>query len=103
MVIRLAAIDAVRRVPCQTSDRADLLSYFRDARHDTELRIAAYLAAMRCPTPRFLDEIKHALVNEQVNQGTPPAQTTMPHLHEINHTRDLLPYQTFLDITERIP
>ena len=70
MVVRLAAIDAIRRVPCQVIDRSSLLTFFRNMNHDSELRIAAYLAVMRCPTAQILDEIKQSLVSEGVNQGT---------------------------------
>ena len=69
MVIRLAAIDAIRRVPCDSYDRSHLLSYFRNINHDSELRIASYLAIMRCPTPQLLEEVKQTLISESVNQG----------------------------------
>ncbi|KAI9556281.1 hypothetical protein GHT06_018855 [Daphnia sinensis] len=68
MVIRLAAIDALRRVPCHLDDRNALLSFYLDTKQDSELRIGAYLAVMQCPSPQLLEEIKQALMNEPVNQ-----------------------------------
>ena len=70
MVIRLAAIEAHRRVPCHSVSRKSLWRFFRDEKHDSELRIAAYLAVMHCPTPQLMEEIKQTLTNEAVNQGS---------------------------------
>jgi len=82
MVVRLAAIDAIRRVPCQAIDRGSLLTFFRNMNHDSELRIAAYLAVMRCPTAQILDEIKQSLVSEGVNQVGSFVWTHLTNLQE---------------------
>lgn len=68
MVIRLAAIEALRRVSCDIVDRSSLLNFYLDASRDSELRIAAYLAVMQCPSPQLLEEIKQSLIQEPVNQ-----------------------------------
>lgn len=69
MAIRLAAIEAHRRVSCQSASRKPLWAVFRNENYDSELRIAAYLAVMHCPTPQLVKEIKLMLTNEAVNQG----------------------------------
>jgi len=69
MAIRLAAIEAHRRVPCYSTTRKSLWALFRNANYDSELRIAAYLAVMQCPTPQLIKEIKYMLTEEAVNQG----------------------------------
>lgn len=69
MELRLAAIDAFRRTPCSLLDIPTFLSVFTDTNQDTELRIAAYLVAVRCPSPGILRTIKRALYYETVNQG----------------------------------
>jgi hypothetical protein len=45
------------------------LTLFRDQSADSELRIAAYLEVMKCPTYIVLKTIKHSLDEEEVNQG----------------------------------
>ena len=68
MAIRLQAIDAFRRVSCHSFDRKPLLDLYRDMSKDSELRIAAYLSIMQCPSLQLLDEIKKTLTVEVVNQ-----------------------------------
>ena len=46
----------------------NLLKMLRDMDEDSELRIAAYLGVMKCPTPALLEEIKTILASEEVNQ-----------------------------------
>ena len=41
---------------------------YRDPEEDAELRIAAYLAVMQCPTQYMIDQIKETLASEEVNQ-----------------------------------
>ncbi len=82
MVIRLAAIEALRRVPCHMSDRGSLLNLYKDMSQDSELRIAAYLAIMQCPTPQLLEEIKQTLVSEAVNQVGSFVWTHLTNLQE---------------------
>jgi hypothetical protein len=82
MIIRLAAIEAHRRVPCSSADRSSLLTFFRDMKQDSELRIAAYLAVMHCPTPQLFEEIKQALTSEAVNQVGSFVWTHLTNLQE---------------------
>ena len=65
--MRLAAIDAFRRMPCQY-ERRDMLRAFLNVEEDTEIRIGAYLAAMKCPTREVVQKVKDTLNKEVVNQ-----------------------------------
>lgn len=88
--IRLAAIDAFRRIPCDVM-RVDLLDLFNDISEDSELRINAYLALMKCPHKNVLMRIKEALRNEKTNQVgsfvwthlTNLKETSDPHLQDV--------------------
>ena len=44
------------------------MNLFRDNEADSELRIAAYLAMMHCPTETVLIHVKEVLESEEVNQ-----------------------------------
>jgi len=57
-----------RRLACEET-REYFLNLFRDQSMDSELRIAAYLEVMRCPTYTIVKTIKHSLEVEEVNQG----------------------------------
>ena len=41
---------------------------YRNPDEDSELRIAAYLAMMQCPTQYIVDQVKETLASEEVNQ-----------------------------------
>lgn len=82
MVIRLAAIDAIRRVPCHLDGRSSVLSFYLDTRQNSELRIGAYLAAMQCPSAQLLEEVKQALTGEKINQVGSFVWTHLTNLQE---------------------
>ncbi|GIY39272.1 apolipophorins [Caerostris extrusa] len=63
---RLAAIDAFRRVSCDIS-REELMKTYSNYNEETEMRIAAYLAVMKCPTLSTIQEVKEVLLNERIN------------------------------------
>lgn len=69
MEVRVAALDAFRRLPCQFEIQTPILEVYKDTMQDSELRIAAYLALMKCPTPSVVDSVREALEAEPVNQG----------------------------------
>lgn len=48
--------------------RNNLLALFRNTDEDSELRLAAYLQVMKCPTDNILQQIKETLMSEEVNQ-----------------------------------
>lgn len=64
---RLAAVQAFRRFSCYVP-RDDLLQLYSNYKEDSELRIASYLAVMRCANHYTMDIIKNTLENEIVNQ-----------------------------------
>ncbi|OBS68900.1 hypothetical protein A6R68_02568 [Neotoma lepida] len=57
--IRLAAIQAFRRIPCS----ADMTP-----EEDAELRINAYLALMRCPSEEVFAQVRHTQATERSTQ-----------------------------------
>ncbi|CAM9777170.1 unnamed protein product [Lampetra fluviatilis] len=65
--LRLAAVDAFRRIPCE-ADRGALVELYRDERDEAEVRIAAYLLAMRCPSPDVLLTVRLTQRNESSQQ-----------------------------------
>lgn len=48
--------------------RNDLMTIYTNRDEDSELRIAAYLGLMTCPSASILDKIKNTLESEEVNQ-----------------------------------
>lgn len=74
--IRVAAIEVYRRLPCHEY-RSYFEQLFRNVDVEVEVRIAAYLQVMRCPTYVTVRTIKHALEVEEVNQGTVICQNNL--------------------------
>ncbi|KAI5644619.1 lipoprotein amino terminal region domain-containing protein [Phthorimaea operculella] len=66
--IRLTAVEAFRRTPCEET-REYFLETFREQYVDIEIRLASYLQVMRCPDLSTVRQIFHALRNEKVNQA----------------------------------
>ncbi|XP_068239146.1 LOW QUALITY PROTEIN: uncharacterized protein [Palaemon carinicauda] len=81
MEIRVAALDAWRHTPCEY-DRSDILRLFQDESFDPELRIAAYLSLMSCPTPTLINIVKERLTSEGVNQVGSFIWTHMTNMQE---------------------
>ncbi|XP_062611985.1 uncharacterized protein LOC134273791, partial [Saccostrea cucullata] len=65
--VRIAAIEAFRRASCDDA-RTEALKVFNDKEEDSEVRIAAYLALMQCPSTSILSTVRYALEKEEVNQ-----------------------------------
>ena len=57
-----------RNVPCQ-AERVSTMKILSDSTEDSEIRIAAYLAIIKCPDYKSFTSIKELLVTEEVNQG----------------------------------
>ncbi|KAL3868012.1 hypothetical protein ACJMK2_040851 [Sinanodonta woodiana] len=81
MDIRVAAVEAFRRMSCG-ADRNNLMALFRNGGEDSELRIAAYLAAMNCPTKYIINQIQSTLATEEVNQVSSFVWTHLTNLRE---------------------
>ena len=82
--IRLAAMDAFRRLPCGPRD--SLISIVRNTEEDSEIRIAAYLAVMQCPSAETISTLKAILEQEEVNQV---GSFIWTHLTNLMETSDL--------------
>lgn len=67
--IRLAAIDALRRMDCNMVRSSKVLHIYSELKENPEVRIAAYLASMRCPSDFLFTLVKNTLLVENTNQG----------------------------------
>lgn len=93
--LRIAALEAFRRSPCEDKMRETALELFEKQDEDTEVRIASYLAAMKCGNKEVVEKVKHILEGEKINQVgafvwthlTNLQETSAPHKQDI---RDLL-------------
>ncbi|XP_045070322.1 uncharacterized protein LOC121534786 [Coregonus clupeaformis] len=65
--LRLTAIQAFRRIPCN-ADRGSVLQLYRDPQEEVEVRIAAYQQIMHCPDPEVLRAVKATLSHETSSQ-----------------------------------
>lgn len=79
--VRVAAIEAWRRAPC-SYDRKRLMELYSEPTNDSELRIAAYLSMMACPTEELIDTIKYKLSSESVNHVGSFVWTHLSNLQE---------------------
>ncbi|XP_041126503.1 uncharacterized protein LOC121326918 isoform X2 [Polyodon spathula] len=84
--LRLAALDAFRRIPC-SSDRSVLLRLYRSQEEDVEVRITAYLQAMRCPSEGLLQAVSQAQSEETSSQV---GAFVWSHLSQLMETEDPL-------------
>lgn len=67
--VKIAAIDAHRRLASCKKNRDYFLKHYRNNTLDSEIRIASYLQLMRCPDYSTIKTIKYTLKEEEVNQG----------------------------------
>ncbi|KAJ8356852.1 hypothetical protein SKAU_G00196460 [Synaphobranchus kaupii] len=84
--LRLAAIHAFRRIPCNVNRRT-LLQLYCSAQEDVEVRIAAYQQLMRCPDLEVLRRVRATLRNETSSQV---GAFVWSHLTQIQKTEDPL-------------
>lgn len=57
-----------RRLPCDFNTEF-LLNVYTNTEYEAEVRIAAYLQIMKCPTYGTIKQIKTMLETEKLNQG----------------------------------
>ncbi|KAL4235950.1 hypothetical protein ACF0H5_004338 [Mactra antiquata] len=88
--VRLSAIEAFRRMPCDSSRKA-LMDILTDTEEDSEIRIAAYKVLMECPSEEVLRLVRQTLANEEVNQVGSYIWTHLTNLMETSdrHKQDL--------------
>jgi len=84
MDVRVAAVDAYRRMPCENRD--DLMKMLMNSEEDSELRIKSYLAAMQCPSAQTLAQVREMLGQEEVNQV---GSFVWTHLTNLKETADI--------------
>ncbi|XP_053220423.1 uncharacterized protein LOC128401423 isoform X1 [Podarcis raffonei] len=84
--IRLAAIEAFRRVPC-AANHATLVHLYQAYNEDVEIRIASYLMAMKCPSEELFHQVKWTLQEEKSSQV---GSFVWRHLSELLETDDPL-------------
>ncbi|CAL1530281.1 unnamed protein product [Lymnaea stagnalis] len=98
MNVRVFATQAFRGITCAI-DRNEIMSTFENKDEDTELRISAYLAVMKCADESVLKQVKRILEIEPVNQVgsfvwthlTNLMETSSPHKQAL---RDILDDET---------
>nr|XP_018917679.1 PREDICTED: uncharacterized protein LOC109044421 isoform X1 [Bemisia tabaci] len=86
--IRLAAIDALRRMDCNMVRSSKVLHIYSELKENPEVRIAAYLASMRCPSDFLFTLVKNTLLVENTNQV---GSFVWTHLENLNKKHS--PYQ----------
>ncbi|XP_062999023.1 uncharacterized protein LOC134409950 isoform X2 [Elgaria multicarinata webbii] len=84
--IRLAAIEAFRRIPC-AANHAVLVRLYQTFDEDVEIRIASYLMSMKCPSEELFRQVKWTLQEEKSSQV---GSFVWSHLSEILGTDDPL-------------
>ncbi|EMP37320.1 hypothetical protein UY3_05455 [Chelonia mydas] len=65
--IRLAAIQAFRRIPC-AANRTVLVRLYQAVDDDVEIRIASYYIAMKCPSEELFNQVQQTLQEETSSQ-----------------------------------
>nr|XP_006010930.2 PREDICTED: apolipophorins-like [Latimeria chalumnae] len=66
--IRVAAVEAFRRIPC-AANHSVLIQIYQDSGEDTEIRIASYFTLMKCPNEDLLKIVRQTLRKEKSSQG----------------------------------
>ena len=66
--VHIDALQALRRMPCSEEITKGLSNIFDDLTMDTEVRIEAYLALMRCPNKTVIQTVADVLDTEKNNQ-----------------------------------
>lgn len=66
--VRVAALQAAGASTCAKAVQAKILETLKNRAEDSELRIEAYLALTKCPTPTLANEIKALLDDEPIYQ-----------------------------------
>ncbi|KAJ7411082.1 hypothetical protein WISP_104499 [Willisornis vidua] len=86
MEIRLAALQAFRRIPCAARNDV-LVQLYQATNEDVEIRIAAYYIAMKCPHEELFKQVQKTLLKETSSQV---GSFVWSHLSQILETDDPL-------------
>ncbi|XP_064582376.1 uncharacterized protein LOC135454311 [Zonotrichia leucophrys gambelii] len=95
MEIRLAAVQAFRRLPCSLRN-AILVQLYQATSEDVEIRIAAYYIAMKCPHEELFKQVQKTLLKETSSQVGSFVWSHLTQLLETDdplkeHLRDSIP------------
>lgn len=82
MSVRVAAINAFRRIDCKTNNRNELFKLLENRQADSELRINAYLATMQCASEETLQRVQTVLESDEINQVLSFIWTHLTNLRE---------------------
>ncbi|XP_030814120.1 uncharacterized protein LOC115909152 isoform X2 [Camarhynchus parvulus] len=93
--IRLAAVQAFRRIPCPLRN-AILVQLYQATSEDVEIRIAAYYIAMKCPHEELFKQVQKTLLKETSSQVGSFVWSHLTQLLETDdplkeHLRDSIP------------
>ncbi|XP_059718042.1 uncharacterized protein LOC132335482 [Haemorhous mexicanus] len=93
--IRLAAVQAFRRIPCSRRN-AILVQLYQATSEDVEIRIAAYYIAMKCPHEELFKQVQKTLLKETSSQVGSFVWSHLSQLLETDdplkeHLRDAIP------------
>nr|XP_033819216.1 uncharacterized protein LOC117369188 isoform X2 [Geotrypetes seraphini] len=86
LAIRVAAVEAFRRIPC-SADRTVLLQLYQATEENAELRISSYYTAMKCPSEDLFNKVQQTLQDEKSSQV---GSFVWSHLSELLETDDPL-------------
>lgn len=86
--IRLAAVEAFRRFSCDIP-RNEMLRTYQNVHENVELRIAGYLAAIKCPSNPVIESVRDAIRNESIKQVG-----SFVYSHIRNLAKEPSPFQT---------
>lgn len=82
MSVRVAAINAFRRIECKTNNRNELFKLLENRQADSELRINAYIATMQCASEETLQRVQTVLESDEINQVLSFIWTHLTNLRE---------------------
>ncbi|XP_029432572.1 apolipophorins isoform X2 [Rhinatrema bivittatum] len=93
--IRVAAIEAFRRIPC-SADRTVLVQLYQATEENAELRISSYYTALKCPSEDLFNKVQQTLRDETSSQVGSFVWSHLSQLLETDdplkaHLRDALP------------
>jgi len=66
--VRVAAVQSLRRLPCEHKERKALTTLFQNQQEDVELRIFSFLTLVKCPSHELVVMLNDQLENEEINQ-----------------------------------
>ncbi|XP_071953839.1 apolipophorins-like [Antedon mediterranea] len=66
--VRIAAMEALRRIPCEKGNRDIMLNMYKDKKEDSEIRIEAFRGAMKCLDANMIQKVIEQMEIEKSDQ-----------------------------------